>query len=82
MANLINETNLDVTDARGEEEAVQAYADKLKKNCETKAPSYEERQKRRKEEMAGLRNALDILNGNSVGLIQTGLTDFLSGFNL
>jgi len=89
LDNLINETQMDVNDATSEKEAVVAYQSKLKKNCETKTPSYEERQARRKAEMDGLKNALAILNGDSVALMQNGVTlgseskmvdDLLNGF--
>lgn len=68
--NVLAETTSDLDEAGKELEAVKAYKEKLKKNCETKAPSFEERQKRRKDEMEGLKNALDILNGNGVALLQ------------
>ena len=85
LKSLIDEVNMDVTDATSEKEAVAAYQQKLKKNCETKAPSYEERQKRRADEMDGLKNALDILNGNGIALLQqnseqANVDELLSGF--
>jgi predicted nuclease with TOPRIM domain len=85
LESLINETQMDVNDATSEKAAVEAYKLKLKKNCETKAPSYEERQKRRQEEMDGMKNALDILNGNGVALVQESeagrVDELLSGFH-
>merc|ERR1719408_401059 len=45
----------------GELDAVLAYLDKLKPQCETKVPSYEERKAAREQEIEGLRNALSIL---------------------
>jgi len=44
-------------------DAVLAYQEKLKPQCEVKVPSYEERKERREKELEGLKNALDILNG-------------------
>merc|ERR1719197_2295025 len=45
----------------GELDAVLAYLDKLKPQCETKVPSYAERKAAREQEIEGLKNALDIL---------------------
>merc|ERR1719213_733261 len=45
----------------GELDAVLAYLDKLKPQCETKVPSYEERKAAREQEIEGLKSALDIL---------------------
>jgi len=45
----------------GELDAVLAYLDKLKPQCETKVPSYEERKAAREQEIEGLKNALEIL---------------------
>jgi soluble cytochrome b562 len=44
-------------------DAVLAYLDKLKPQCETKVMSYAERKARREEEIEGLREALEILQG-------------------
>merc|ERR1719243_287915 len=49
-------------------DAVLAYIDKLKPECESKAMSYEERKAARDAEIAGLKEALDILSGNAVFL--------------
>merc|ERR1719169_350769 len=43
-------------------DAVLAYLDKLKPQCETKVMSYAERKARREEEIAGLKEALEILS--------------------
>merc|ERR1719240_2400533 len=53
-------------------DAVVAYLDKLKPQCETKAPSYEEVKAQREAEIQGLKEALDILAGDGVALVQTG----------
>jgi hypothetical protein len=58
-------------------DAVLSYIDKLKPQCEEKAMSYEEKKAAREAEIAGLKEALEILSGT--GLIQ-GRSKFL-GFN-
>jgi hypothetical protein len=72
LDNLVSETKLDSKDAGDELSAVMEYFDKLKGSCETKAPSFEERQARRKQEMEGLQNALAILEGKAIALLETG----------
>merc|ERR1719386_464577 len=57
--------------------AVNAYIDKLRPQCEEKAMSYEEKKAAREAEIAGLKEALEILSGT--GLIQ-GRSQFL-GFH-
>merc|ERR1719310_862998 len=47
-------------------DAVLAYLDKLKPQCETKAMSYGERKARREQEIAGLKEALTILSGEAL----------------
>merc|ERR1719337_216450 len=44
-------------------DAVLAYIDKLKPQCEEKAMSYEEKKAKREAEIAGLKEALEILSG-------------------
>jgi hypothetical protein len=75
LDNLVSETKLDAKDAGDELSAVMEYLDKLKGSCETKAPSFEERQARRKQEMEGLQNALSILEGKAIALMETGTGD-------
>merc|ERR1719161_3255428 len=53
----------------GELDAVLAYLDKLKPQCETKVPSYEERKAAREQEIEGLKSALEILQPS---FLQTG----------
>lgn len=53
-------------------EAVQAYADKLKPMCTTKTMSYEEKAAARKAEIEGLKEALAILEGEDIALLQQG----------
>jgi hypothetical protein len=62
----------DLADAKKELGAVTEYHEKLKASCTTKTPSFEERQQRRKEEIEGMQNALEILEGKSVGLLDVG----------
>merc|ERR1719379_2751955 len=45
----------------GELDALLAYLDKLKPQCETKVPSYAERKAAREQEIEGLKSALEIL---------------------
>merc|ERR550514_274181 len=52
-------------------DAVLAYIDKLKPECESKAMSYEEKKAARDAEIEGLKEALNILSG-PVSLAQTG----------
>merc|ERR1719191_697549 len=64
----------------GELDAVLAYLDKLKPQCETKVPSYEERKAAREQEIEGLKSALEILAPSFLqagdvapALVQTGI---------
>merc|ERR1719326_164449 len=52
-------------------DAVLSYIDKLKPQCESKAMSYEEKKAKREAEIAGLKEALSILEGG-LALTQTG----------
>merc|ERR1719355_183712 len=54
-------------------DAVNAYIDKLKPQCEEKAMSYEEKKAKREAEIAGLKEALEILAGDGLALVQTNL---------
>merc|ERR1719482_1995607 len=51
-------------------DAVLAYIDKLKPQCEEKAMSYEEKKAKREAEIAGLKDALEILSGDGLALVQ------------
>merc|ERR1719473_2071275 len=46
-------------------DAVLAYLDKLKPQCETKVMSYAEKKAKREQEIAGLKEALEILSGEA-----------------
>merc|ERR1719232_1691942 len=58
--------NDDLDTVSAELDAVMAYLAKLKPQCESKAMTYEERKSRREAEIAGLREALSILQGDDV----------------
>jgi len=53
-------------------DAVNAYIEKLRPECESKAMSYEEKKAAREAEIEGLKEALQILSGNGMALMQTG----------
>jgi len=61
----------DQASTQKELDAVLAYIDKLKPECESKAMSYEEKKAARDAEIEGLKEALNILSG-PVSLAQTG----------
>jgi len=62
----------DKASTQQELDAVLAYLDKLKPECESKAMSYEEKKAARDAEIAGLKDALDILASPGAALVQTG----------
>jgi len=64
----LGHANEDHASTSTELDAVNAYIDKLKPQCEEKAMSYEEKKAAREAEIAGLKEALEILSGT--GLIQ------------
>jgi len=61
----------DKTSVTSELAAVNSYLDKLKPECESKAMSYAEKKAAREAEIAGLKEALSILEGSTV-FVQTG----------
>merc|ERR1719446_1444564 len=67
----ITDLSSDKEGLTGELDAVLAYLDKLKPQCETNVPSYEEVKAAREAEIEGLKNALGILSGDAV-FLQTG----------
>merc|ERR1719160_1491415 len=67
----VAEASEDSSGLKSELDAVLEYYDKIKEECIAKVPSYEEIKKRREEEIAGLKEALSILEGEAV-LLQEG----------
>jgi chromosome segregation ATPase len=61
----------DHSSTSAELDAVLAYLDKLKPQCETKVMSYEEKTAKRNAEIEGLKEALSILEGTGVALLDT-----------
>jgi len=61
-----SELNSDKAGVGDELAAVDQYLVSMKKECIAKPDSYEDRKKRREEQVAGLREALETLNGDSV----------------
>jgi len=59
-------------------DAVNEYLDSLHKQCDEKVEPYEERKRRRESELAGLKEALTILEGQA-SLVQKSTRRFLSG---
>jgi len=57
----ITDLSSDKEGLTGELDAILAYLDKLKPQCETKVPSYAERKAAREQEIEGLKSALEIL---------------------
>merc|ERR1719207_363130 len=65
----------DHSSVSSELDAVNPYIDKLRPQCEEKAMSYEEKKAKREAEIAGLKEALEILAGSS--FLQQGSKNFL-----
>merc|ERR1719313_2193493 len=66
MKTTISDNSEDKASLSDELDAVLQYLDKLKPQCETKVPSYEEIKAKREAEIQGLKEALDILSGDGV----------------
>jgi len=64
------ENSSDREGLRTELDAVMTYGEKIRAMCIAKPESYEERKARREAEIAGLKQALEILEGQAVGFIQ------------
>merc|ERR1719487_1935135 len=73
----VAEAKSDLSSAETENAAVLEYMDNLKKQCIAKLMPYEERKKRREAEIAGLKEALGILEGETVFLQQQTSGHFL-----
>jgi hypothetical protein len=65
-----SETNADKSTVLQELDAVNEYNTGIKARCVAKAETYAERSRRRQEEIAGLKEALSILEGEAVLLQQ------------
>merc|ERR1719261_608917 len=74
----IAEANSDRANVQAELDAVLEYLEKLTDRCVAKPMSYEERTRRREAEIAGLKEALQILEGEAV-LLQKGSERRLRG---
>jgi len=72
LASSLTNYNQDKDGVSTELDAVLAYLDKLKPQCETKMPSYAEVKAKREAEVSGLKDALNILSGDALALIQEG----------
>merc|ERR550514_1069657 len=70
LEKFVSEATADLTGSKTELDAVLEYLEKLKEQCIAKPEPYEERKKRREAEVAGLKEALSILEGEA--FIQTG----------
>merc|ERR1719343_532289 len=66
----VADTTFDRTTSEGELDAVNEYLAKLDKMCTAKPETYEERKARREAELAGLKQAMQILSGEAVLLQQ------------
>merc|ERR1719191_1212146 len=76
VSNSLEMSKEDQASTQKELDAVLAYLDKLKPECETKAMSYEEKKAARDAEIEGLKEALSILEGKGIALMQTSTRHF------
>jgi len=65
----VSHSKEDHASTSSELDAVNAYLEKLKPQCESKAMSYEERKAAREAEISGLKEALEILEGKGVAML-------------
>merc|ERR1719313_2137545 len=70
----LTETGQDLDSVNKELAAVEAYLEELKPQCEEKTMSYAEKKAKREAEIEGLKEALSILSGESIALLQTKVT--------
>merc|ERR1719454_1939667 len=68
LEKIVSEAKEDRTGVQSELNAVLEYFEKLKPECIAKPEPYEERKRRREEEIAGLKEASGILEGEAVFL--------------
>jgi len=66
----VSEASADRATTQTQLDAVVEYLGKLQEDCTSKVETYEERKARRESEIAGLKNALEILSGEAVLLQQ------------
>lgn len=66
----LHDTKEDMSMVSKELSAVEAYLEELKPQCESKAMSYAEKKAKREAEIEGLKEALSILNGEGIALMQ------------
>merc|ERR1711862_736684 len=62
----VTEANSDRTGVSSEFDSIVEYLGTVKEKCIAKPESYEERKARREQEIAGLKQAMDILEGEAV----------------
>jgi len=68
----LSETQADTGSTSEELDAVKKYQAQLHNKCVAQPDSYEERKRRREEEIVGLRDALAVLEGDALALVQKG----------
>jgi len=67
----VGDSTSDRASTQEELDSVMKYLESLRKRCEVKAPTFEERQAKRNQEIEGLKNALEILEGETAsGFLQ------------
>merc|ERR1719161_2766241 len=66
----LTETKEDLSMVGKEMSAIEAYLEELKPQCEEKTMSYAEKKARREAEIDGLKEALSILSGEGIALMQ------------
>lgn len=76
LATQLEQAKEDQSSTSEELDAVLAYIDKLKPQCETKAMSYEEKTAKRNAEIEGLKEALSILSGTGLAAMLQGERQF------
>merc|ERR1719421_1209407 len=73
----VSHSKEDHASTSSELDAVNAYLEKLKPQCESKVMSYAEKKAAREAEIAGLKEALSILEGDTIAFLQ-GKRNFMS----